>query len=152
MTRRTLAALAGALIVLSLALSVAFGARRAARDTQEHARRCADHVWRWFSDLGRDPVKQRFTFMTGSASRSSASVIAVKPGASTKQIIIGTHHDPVAVGRGDFDNPSGVAVMMQLADELRAAQTPHTLVFVALGAEEAGLKSSQAYCRSLSPA
>ena len=35
--------------------------------------------------------------------------------------------------------------MMQLADALRAEETPYTLVFVAFGAEEAGLKGSKAY-------
>ena len=90
---------------------------------------------------------------TGGASRASANVVATKTGSECpEQIIIGAHYDSVAVGRGAFDNASGVALMMQLADALRATETPYTLVFVAFGAEEAGLKGSKAYFESMTPA
>jgi len=114
--------------------------------------RAAERVTQWFTQLGYEPAVQDFSFTSDGASGASANVIATKTGASTKQIIIGAHYDSVAVGRGAFDNASGVALMMQLADALRATQTPYTLVFVAFGAEEAGLKGSKAYFDTMSAA
>ena len=64
--------------------------------------------------------------------------------------MIGAHYDSVRVGRGAFDNASGVALMMELADALRDEKTPYTLVFVAFGAEEAGLRGSEHYVAEMS--
>jgi Zn-dependent M28 family amino/carboxypeptidase len=113
--------------------------------------RAAERITSWFTQLGYEPAVQRFSFANGGASRASANVVAVKAG-GPEQIVVGAHYDSVAVGRGTFDNASGVALMMRLADTLRTAQTPYTLVFVAFGAEEAGLKGSKAYFRSMSVA
>ena len=64
--------------------------------------------------------------------------------------MIGAHYDSVAAGRGAFDNASGVALMMELADALRDEKTPYTLVFVAFGAEEVGLRGSTHYVAEMS--
>lgn len=69
---------------------------------------------------------------------------------SGKQIVIGAHYDSVRVGRGAFDNATGVALLMQLADALRDEKTPYTLVFVAFGAEETGLKGSTHFVAEMS--
>ena len=130
-------------------LSDGIGARVAGTPAAAQA---ADRISQWFTDLGYSPSRQDFSFTDGGASRTTCNVIATKAGTSTKQIIIGAHFDSVAVGRGAFDNASGVALMMQLADALRSAQTPYTLVFVAFGAEEVGLKGSEAYFKSMSAA
>jgi Zn-dependent M28 family amino/carboxypeptidase len=130
-------------------LSDEIGARVAGTPAEARA---AERISQWFAQLGYEPTAQDFSFKDGSASRTSANVSVTKAGASPQQIIIGAHYDSVAVGRGAFDNASGVALMMQLADALRAAQTPYTLVFVAFGAEEAGLKGSQAYFAGMSAA
>jgi len=112
-------------------------------------RRAAERITQWFARLGYDPSVQEFSFTAGGASRASANVVATKIGSSPRQIVIGAHYDSVSAGRGAFDNASGVALMMQLADALRAEKTPYTLVFVAFGAEEAGLKGSKAYFESM---
>jgi hypothetical protein len=114
--------------------------------------RTAERITQWFAQLGYEPAIQDFPFKDGGASRTSANVIATKTGSSPQQIVIGAHYDSVKVGRGAFDNASGVALMMQLADALRAEETPYTLVFVAFGAEEAGLKGSKAYFDSMTAA
>jgi len=111
--------------------------------------RAAERISQWLTQLGYAPAMQDFSFKDGGASHASANVVATKAGTSPKQIIIGAHYDSVATGRGAFDNASGVALMMQLADALRTAQTPYTLVFVAFGAEELGSKGSNAYFRSM---
>jgi len=112
-------------------------------------RRAAERITQWFVRLRYDPSVQEFAFRSGGGSRASANVVATKIGSSPKQIVIGAHYDSVSAGRGAFDNASGVALMMQLADALRAEKTPYTLVFVAFGAEEAGLKGSKAYFESM---
>jgi alkaline phosphatase isozyme conversion protein len=112
--------------------------------------RAAARITQWFTALGYSPAEQPFTYKDAGASHSSRNVVVTKPGASAQRIIIGAHYDSVGVGRGAFDNASGVALMMELAGELKAQTTPYTLVFVAFGAEEPGLKGSAAYFRSLS--
>jgi alkaline phosphatase isozyme conversion protein len=112
--------------------------------------RAGDRILQWFTDLGYAPDTQAFTFKDGGVTRHSRNIIAVKPGVSDTQIVIGAHYDSVAAGRGAFDNASGVALMMELADALRSERTPYTLVFVAFGAEEVGLRGSGYYVREMS--
>ena len=77
----------------------------------------------------------------------SANVIAVKPGALEKEIIIGAHYDSVDIdgNKGADDNASGVALMLEAAEKLANVTTPYTLRFIAFGAEEVGLKGSTYY-------
>jgi alkaline phosphatase isozyme conversion protein len=112
--------------------------------------RAGDRILQWFSDLGYTPDTQDFTFTKGGEIHHSRNIIAVKPGLSSREILIGAHYDSVNVGRGAFDNASGVALMMELADALRDEETPYTLVFVAFGAEEVGLKGSAFYVNQMS--
>jgi hypothetical protein len=112
--------------------------------------RAGDRILQWFTDLGYTPDTQDFTFTKGGEIHHSRNLIAVKPGQSGREILIGAHYDSVNVGRGAFDNASGVALMMQLADALRDEETPYTLVFVAFGAEEIGLKGSTFYASQMS--
>ncbi len=128
-------------------LSDEIGARVAGRSGEQLA---GDRLLQWFTDLGYAPDTQDFTFRDGGTSRRSRNIVAVKPGASAQQIVIGAHYDSVSAGRGAFDNASGVALMMQLADALRDEATPYTLVFVAFGAEEKGLRGSAHYVKEMS--
>lgn len=128
-------------------LSDELGARVAGLSSETRA---GDRVLQWFGDLGYTPDVQEFTFTQGGEAHHSRNIVAVKPGASGKQIVIGAHYDSVRGGRGAFDNASGVALMMQLADALRDEETPYTLVFVAFGAEEVGLKGSHYYVAEMS--
>jgi hypothetical protein len=112
--------------------------------------RAGDRILGWFGELGYAPDTQEFTFRSDGEARHSRNIVAVKPGVSGRQIVIGAHYDSVPKGRGAFDNASGVALMMQLADALRDVRTPYTLVFVAFGAEEAGLRGSAHYVAEMS--
>ena len=123
-------------------LSDEIGPRVAGKTGEAQA---AERITQWFTDLGYIPETQEFTFADGGTKRDSRNVIVVKPGDSAQQIVIGAHYDSVSAGRGAFDNASGVALMMELADALRSETTPYTLVFVAFGAEEAGLRGSAHY-------
>jgi alkaline phosphatase isozyme conversion protein len=128
-------------------LSDEIGSRVAGLSTES---RSGDRILQWFSDLGYTPDEQDFTFTENDEIRHSRNIIAIKPGLSSKEILIGAHYDSVKVGRGAFDNASGVALMMELADALRDEKTPYTLVFVAFGAEEVGLKGSTFYVNQMS--
>jgi hypothetical protein len=75
----------------------------------------------------------------------TANVVAIKPGQSPRQIIVGAHYDSSDEGRGSDDNASGVSVLLAAAELIRDADPPYTIVFVAFGAEEAGFLGSTAF-------
>ena len=81
--------------------------------------RAGDRILQWFADLGYTPDTQDFTFTRPARSATRATSSPSSPALSSREILIGAHYDSVNVGRGAFDNASGVALMMQLADALR---------------------------------
>ncbi|MFJ7729446.1 M20/M25/M40 family metallo-hydrolase [Neobacillus sp. NPDC097160] len=85
---------------------------------------------------------------------TSHNVIATKkPQANkdTKQIImVGAHHDSVAVGTGASDNASGTSVLLELARVLANTPTDTEIRFITFGAEERGLLGSYHYTKQLS--
>ena len=105
-----------------------------------------------FAQAGYEATRQDFSFSNHGQSGSSANISAVRAGTTGKQIIIGAHYDSVNVGRGVDDNASGVGLMLALAAQLRELPTKHTLVFIAFGAEEVGLRGSSAYALAMSEA
>ena len=64
------------------------------------------------------------------------NVLAVKPGASPREIVVAAHYDSVDDVDGADDNASGVAVLLSAAARLKDVQTPSTIRFVSFGAEE----------------
>ena len=90
------------------------------------------------------------------AGQSTANVIAVLPGSDAvlrdQLVVVGAHHDHLGAPHGQRypganDNASGVATMLavaQLAAERERAPR-RTIVFVAFGAEESGLRGSTHY-------
>lgn len=77
-----------------------------------------------------------------------------------KTIIIGAHYDHLGEGRSSFslssaggihngadDNASGVAVMMQLAETLKNANSGYNYLFLAFSGEEFGLWGSNYYAK-----
>ena len=117
-----------------------------------------------FTGLGMTPSKIPFSYVRSGNTVNSNNIIAVLPGASTREIIVGAHYDSVRTGtttvqevaytgKGSDDNASGVAVMLETAkalSELSAAERPYTIRFIAFGAEEQGLQGSNAYVRDMS--
>lgn len=130
------------------ALSDEIGARTAGLSPESRA---ADRILAWFSEMGYTPDEQEFRYTIGDRQRRSRNIVAVKPGAGGEQIVIGAHYDSSREGRGAFDNASGVALLLQLAASLRNETTPYTLVFVAFGSEEVGLRGSTHYVSEMSP-
>jgi hypothetical protein len=112
-------------------------------------RRAARVIREAFTALGYSPTVQRFHADDGEWIITSRNVIAVKPGASEKTIVIGAHYDSVSVGRGAFDNASGVGLLLALAAKLQPQVTPYTIVFAAFGSEEIDYNGSRFYWRHL---
>ncbi len=134
-----------------VALSEDIGARLAGSPAEARAARYIHGV---LEDLGYAAERQSFDFEPEDRRRgaelTSDNVIAVKPGASGREIIVGAHYDSEVRGRGAGDNASGVALMLETAEALRDVETPYTIRFIAFGAEEQGLAGSRHYVESMS--
>jgi Zn-dependent M28 family amino/carboxypeptidase len=99
-----------------------------------------------FAAYGYATQVQAFIFVYWDGiEHGSANVIAVKPGESPREIIVGAHYDSTGPGQGADDNASGVAVMLEVAGRLRDIPTPYTIRFIAFGAEEVNLDGSHYY-------
>jgi len=115
-----------------------------------------------FSSTGYATQLQPFAFASDDVPASSQNVIAYR--AATKKpktiptplVIVGAHYDSfpadtgVGGGLGADDNASGVAVMLEVAERIARYNQEYDLVFVAFGAEEAGLRGSFHYVESMS--
>ncbi|MBN2390833.1 MAG: M20/M25/M40 family metallo-hydrolase [Anaerolineae bacterium] len=104
-----------------------------------------------FAAYGYDVTRQDFTFWTEDDEElESSNVIAVKPGESTEEIVVGAHYDSVDDGDGADDNASGVAVLLAIAELLVDEETPYTVRFIAFGAEETDMDGSHHYVETMS--
>lgn len=130
-------------------LSDVIGARVVGTPQEIAAR---DYVFAQLESFGYSPELQKFEHTRRGVTYTSYNVIAVKPGRSDKQVIIGAHYDSVAASKGADDNASGTAVLLETAERLAQVDTTYTLVFIGFGAEEVGLKGSNYYVEQLSDA
>ncbi len=78
------------------------------------------------------------------------NVIGYVQGKTDTVILIGAHYDHLgkidtAVFYGANDNASGTSLLLALADTLAKLSPKYTIVFIAFGAEEAGLLGSHYY-------
>jgi alkaline phosphatase isozyme conversion protein len=103
----------------------------------------AAYITNTFTKLGYAPETSKFSARDENGDAfSSQNIIAVKPGDSSKEIIIGAHYDSGDESLGADDNASGVAVMLEVAGLIANKQTPYTIRFVAFGSEENDLDGS----------
>lgn len=126
------------------------GPRVAGTSGEENA---AQYVEEMFREIGYSPSIQPFssTLRDGTA-LDSANIMALKPGSSSIEIIVGAHYDSADVGRGVDDNASGVAIMLEVAQDIQHVNTPFSIRFIAFGAEELGLIGSNHYVDQMTPA
>ncbi len=133
-----------------LHLSEAIGQRVTGTPNEAKA---LDYVRQTFLAMGYEPAVQPFVFDEGEGGIvSSANVIAVLPGDSPREIIVGAHYDSVDVGRGYADNASGVGLLLALAGRLRNSRPPCSIRFIVFGAEEPGFIGSRFYVAGMSEA
>lgn len=128
-------------------LSEVIGSRVYGTAGEAHAK---EYIQQQFVRMGYKSSVQPFTFTRRGKEYSSANVLAFKPGKSSKQIIVSAHYDSVSIGKGADDNASGVGVMLEVAEVLKKVKTPYSIVFIAFGAEEAGLNGSNYYAKQMS--
>jgi hypothetical protein len=105
------------------------------------------------------PARMAATIEAQVASLSSENVIGILPGSDPalrdEYVVLSAHLDHLGIkseGEGDrlfngaMDNASGVAVLMQIARDLRGRKAPRrSIVFAAVTAEELGLLGSRAF-------
>lgn len=108
------------------------------------------YTYAW--DLVRSGTKQaRLTLDMKTFLSESQNVVATLPGKSSlPPLVLGGHHDSVALGVGAEDDGSGVAVMLELARTLQEYPRQRPLKFVSFGWEENLSEGSRNYC--LTPA
>lgn len=121
----------------------ALGSRNMAQPTHEQV---VEYLMTTLTDMGYSPSKQPFENADGV---SSTNVIAEKPGQSSQVIIAGAHFDAVDVGSGIDDNGSGVAVLLEAANQVQSIETPYTIRFVFFDSEETDLEGSGYYAAQM---
>lgn len=119
----------------------------------------ADYIIEQFEGMGYEVEIQPFSFVRRGVTYESENIIATKPGKIDQTVIVGAHYDSVServcedideVSTGAGDNASGVGVMLEVAEVLAGYKTNGTIIFVAFGAEEVGLRGSRHYAEQMS--
>ncbi|GAA0877592.1 M20/M25/M40 family metallo-hydrolase [Algoriphagus jejuensis] len=100
---------------------------------------------------------QRFSFTGRNQTKyeDAANLVAFIPGSGSRKLIVVTaHYDHVGVGKPDAagdsiyngtdDNASGTAALLELAKYFSKNRPIHSMMFVALDAEELGLRGAKA--------
>ncbi|MGL4913044.1 MAG: M20/M25/M40 family metallo-hydrolase [Romboutsia sp.] len=109
-----------------------------------------------FKKLGYTAEVQAFEYVRNGETKTSWNVEAIRTpdgndAADSNEIVYVTaHYDSVAKAPGANDNASGVAAMLEIANSIQNMDIDREVRFIACGAEEVGLKGSQAYVNSLS--
>ena len=111
--------------------------------------RAREFIMGALQQYGYFPRTDEFISGRGAGRVHSANVVAVKEGDSARRLVVGAHYDSAPVGQGYSDNATGVGLLLEVAARVKGRSTPYTIVFVAFGAEEKGLRGAQAYWDSL---
>ncbi|MFJ9950051.1 M28 family metallopeptidase [Kitasatospora sp. NPDC091207] len=99
------------------------------------------------------PVTVGLDIRTFMEKRKTWNVIAETRGGDPENtVVIGSHLDSVVAGPGINDNGSGSAGVLEVAKNLGTRPVKNKVRFAWWSAEEFGLKGSEAYVASLSPA
>lgn len=128
------------------AISNGIGLRPAGTEQESQT---ATYIVLAFEKMRIPSQMQPFTATVDGRTIQSANVIAVKQGASPREIIVGAHYDSVKTGKGADDNASGVSVILEVAQRLQDRETPYTIRFILFGAEELGMQGSSYYVSTM---
>jgi Zn-dependent M28 family amino/carboxypeptidase len=95
---------------------------------------------------GTQTVTVYLNIQANAAGATSRNVIAeTSAGDASKVVMAGAHLDSVTVGPGINDNGSGVAVLLEVAEEMAGVAPTNKVRFAFWGAEELGLIGSTKY-------
>lgn len=127
---------------------------------QPGAQKAARYIAGKFKEFGLAPADHDSYFQKFSFSKTQTeNVIGILEGSDAKLkkevIVIGGHYDHIGVDKkgdvfnGADDDASGTSVMMEIAQAFGTAKEKpkRTIVFIAFGAEEAGLEGSDYYAK-----
>lgn len=78
----------------------------------------------------------------------SHNVILDLPGEIPEYIVLTAHYDSTSLSQGAYDNMSGSAGLLAVAEHFAKAPHRYGLRFVWCGSEEVGLLGSKAYCQT----
>ena len=92
-------------------------------------------------------VKIRLETRSQIQAMTSENLVAVLPGKSKEQIVLGAHFDSWDLGEGAMDNGLGVAQLFEVARLLKkhSPKNEYTIILVFFNAEEWGLWGSRRY-------
>ena len=107
------------------------------RSAQPGAARAAQYIFDQFRQAGFDVRMQEF-------SNNRRNVVA-RLGSVDRHILLGAHYDGQDGFPSASDNAAGVAVLIELARDLKAMNLPVSIVAVAFDDEEQGLNGSNFY-------
>src|SRR5688572_10130647 len=107
------------------------------RSGQPGAAKAAQYIYDQFRQAGFDVRMQEF-------SNNRRNVVA-RFGSADRHILLGAHYDGQPGFPSASDNAAGVAVVLELARDLKALNLPVSLVAVAFDDEEQGLHGSNFY-------
>ncbi|MHB8995009.1 MAG: M20/M25/M40 family metallo-hydrolase [Armatimonadota bacterium] len=102
------------------------------------------HAW----ELVKSGVKQaRLTLDMNTFQSHSQNVVATLPGQQDRPpLVLGGHHDSVAIGVGAEDDGSGVVAVLEIARAMRGQKPLRPLKFVTFGWEENLSEGARNYC------
>ena len=113
-------------------------AREGRKAGEPGAAKAAEYISEQFKQMD-------FTVQMQEFGRNRRNVIA-RRGTAANYIVIGAHYDGQGKGfPSASDNAAGVAVLLELARDLKDAKLPVSLVMIAFDAEEEGLVGSRYY-------
>jgi hypothetical protein len=107
------------------------------RSAQPGAAKAAQYIFDQFRQAGFDVRMQEF-------SNNRRNVVA-RLGSADRHILLGAHYDGQDGFPSASDNAAGVAVLIELARDLKALNLPMSVVAVAFDDEEQGLNGSNYY-------
>jgi hypothetical protein len=107
----------------------------------------AEYISRQFTELGFETETQEFGIPPLDAqSKPNRRNVIARYGTAARYILIGAHYDGQGKGNPSAsDNAAGVAVMFEIARQLKAGNLPVSIVAIAFDDEEQGLNGSRYY-------
>ncbi len=127
----------------------------------------ADYIARAFKSAGLEVTDDRWEEEGGPGGKTKLrNIVATIPGANPEWkdecVVVGAHYDHLGLGwpdvragcegqihNGADDNASGIAVLLELARVLGPMKPPRTIVLVAFGGEEWGLRGSRRFVKAM---
>lgn len=109
-----------------------------------------NYIIDFLKNLGLTPIAHDFTNRSGA--QGSNLTVDIKGKLNGDVVLIGAHYDSVVFGPGINDNASGVAILIEIIEEIQKAgiMPDKTLRFAFWDSEETGVEGSAAYYNVLS--